>query len=158
MNFPHPESAAQFAALSENLPRTVHAALGIEVEEINAERIVLVMPITDAARQPMGLLHGGVSMVLAESAASMHSCWGLDLSKTAPVGIEINGSHLRSASQGKVRAVGEVVRRSRSLVVHEVKIFHVESGRLLCVARVTNFLKPVAAGLAGKSDSAKLQP
>ncbi len=134
--------------MSENLPRTVHAALGIEVEEINAERIVLGMPITDAVRQPMGLLHGGVSMVLAESAASMHACWGVDLSKTAPVGIEINGSHLRSARAGRVRAVGEVVRRSRTLVVHEVKISHVESRRLLCVARVTNYLKPVAGGRA----------
>ncbi len=147
MNQSPPPFDAQFTALSEKLPHTIHAALGIEVEEINAERIVLAMPITDAARQPMGLLHGGVNMVLAESAASMHACWGVDLSKTVPVGIEINGSHLRSASAGRVRAVGEVVRRSRTLVVHEVKIFHVDTGKLLCVARVTNFYKPVGTGL-----------
>ena len=142
--------AAQLAALSERLPQTIHAALGIEIEEINAERIVLSLPITDAVRQPMGLLHGGVNMVLAESAASMHACWGVDLSKTVPVGIEINGSHLRSASTGRVRAVGEVVRRSRTLVVHEVKIFHEETGKLLCVARVTNFYKTAAAPEARK--------
>ena len=122
-------------------PQTAAAPLGIEVAEVNAERVVLTMPITDAARQPMGLLHGGVSMLMAETAASMHACWGLDLTKTAPVGIEINGSHLASASEGNVRAVGEVIRRGAQLVVHEVRITHEETGRLLCVARVTNFLK-----------------
>ena len=99
------------------------------------------MPITDAARQPMGLLHGGISMLLAETAASMHACWGLDVTKTVPVGIEINGSHLSSARDGRVRAVGEVIRRGAQLVVHEVRITHEETGRLLCVARVTNFLR-----------------
>lgn len=132
---------AAFAELMRLWPRTAAGPLGIELTEVNAERVVLVMPITDAARQPMGLLHGGVSMLLAETAASMHSCWGLDVSKTVPVGIEINGSHLSSARDGHVRAVGEVIRRGAQLVVHEVRITHEETGRLLCVARVTNFLK-----------------
>ena len=145
-----PEDAAvaaqreNFDAFLRQLPRTAATALGIEVAEVGPERIVLTMPITDAARQPMGLLHGGVSMVLAETAASMHACWGIDLRKTVPVGIEINGSHLRSAADGQVRAVGEVVRRSASLVVHEVKIYHEETDKLLCVARVTNFYKRAA--------------
>ncbi|MBV9659020.1 MAG: PaaI family thioesterase [Verrucomicrobia bacterium] len=140
------ETARQnFQALLKLLPKTAAAHLGIEVAEVDAAHIVLTMPITDAARQPMGLLHGGVSMVLAETAASMHACWGLDLTKTVPVGIEINGSHLRSAASGRVRAVGTVVSRGRSLVVHEVRISHEETGRLLSVGRVTNFFKPVVA-------------
>jgi uncharacterized protein (TIGR00369 family) len=60
-----------------------------------------------------------------------------------PVGIEINGSHLNSARDGNVRATARVLRRGRSTIVH-VDIHHVESGTLLCVARVTNFFKPVA--------------
>lgn len=127
--------------LREMHRNTVDEMLGVEVAEIDEDNIVLRMPITDRARQPMGLLHGGVSMVLAESAASIHACWGVDLSKRAPVGIEINGSHVRSASEGMVKAVATVVRRSRSLVVHQVEIIHEETDRVLSVARVTNFYK-----------------
>jgi len=101
----------------------------------------LSMPISDASRQPYGLLHGGVSMVLAETASSYHACWGVDLNEKVPVGIEINGSHLDSADSGNVRAVGKVLRKSNSLIVHEIEIIHVETGRLLCVSRVTNFYK-----------------
>ena len=115
--------------------------LEMEITRFDAEGVEFTMPITDKARQPMGLLHGGISLVLAESAASMHACWGVDLSEVVPVGVEINGSHLRSAREGTVRAVGRVLRRTRSLIVHEVEISHVESGDLLCVSRVTNFYK-----------------
>lgn len=115
--------------------------LEMEVARFDADDIEITMPITDKCRQPFGLLHGGMSLVLAESAASMHSCWGLDLSEVAPVGVEINGSHLRSAHEGTVRAVGRVLRKTRSLIVHEVEVSHVQSGDLLCVSRVTNFLK-----------------
>lgn len=120
--------------------------LGIKLVDINADRIELSMPISDKARQPYGLLHGGVSMVLAETAASVHATWGVDLSQVQPVGIEISGSHVRSASQGEVRAVATVVRRSKALIVHQVNILHAESGKLLSSARVTNFYKPVQGG------------
>ncbi|MDH5508268.1 MAG: PaaI family thioesterase, partial [Anaerolineae bacterium] len=107
---------------------TVMKPLGIEMVDINDDGIELRMPITDASRQPMGLLHGGVSMVLAETAASVHAAYGVDLEQVMPAGIEINGSHLRSASDGHVRAVGKVLRKSVHLVVHQVDIIHVESG------------------------------
>jgi uncharacterized protein (TIGR00369 family) len=123
---------------------TIDEMLDIQVVEIDEDRIVLHMPITDRARQALGLLHGGVHMVLAESAASLHACWGLDLSQKWPVGIEINGSHVRSASVGSVRAVGTVIRRSRSLIVHQVEIYHEETGKLLSVGRVTNYYKTPA--------------
>jgi 1,4-dihydroxy-2-naphthoyl-CoA hydrolase len=120
---------------------TIMEALRIRVEEFSEDSIILSMPISDATRQPFGLLHGGVNMVLAETAASFHACWGIDLNEKAPVGIEINGSHLNSADSGNVRAVAKVLRKSASLIVHEIEIFHVETGRLLCVSRVTNFYK-----------------
>ncbi len=124
--------------------RNTAVHLGIEVTRYDAEGVELTMPVTDKCRQPMGLLHGGMSMVLAESAASIHACWGLDLTKTIPVGIEINGSHLASTADGTVRAIARVLRRGQSTIVHEIEITHVESGRLLCVSRVTNFFKRVA--------------
>ncbi len=122
---------------------TASAALGIELVRIDDNEIELRMPITDAARQPMGLLHGGVSMVLAETAASMHALWLVDVTEKVPVGIEINGSHLRSASEGVVKAVGTVLRRSRALIFHRVDIYHEETGELLSTARVTNYYKSI---------------
>ena len=101
--------------------------------------------MSDRARQPSGLLHGGISMVLAETAASLHACWHVDLSRFVPVGIEINGSHIRSASQGHILAKANIIRRSFKLVVHNVEIAHEESARALCLARVTNFYKETHA-------------
>jgi 1,4-dihydroxy-2-naphthoyl-CoA hydrolase len=123
------------------IPNTALESLGIHVTSVNEESLSLRMPITNASRQPFGLLHGGISLLLAESAASMHSCWGVDLNSVFPVGIEINGSHLRSASSGFVLATAHLLRRSKSLAVHEVKIVHEETDELLCVCRVTNYYK-----------------
>jgi 1,4-dihydroxy-2-naphthoyl-CoA hydrolase len=97
------------------------------------------MPVEGKVKQPMGLLHGGMTMFLMESACSIHACWGVDLSKRAPVGIEISGSHVRSASDGTVRAIARVVRRSRTFIVHDIDVIHVESGRLLSKGRMTNY-------------------
>jgi len=125
------------------LPNTAPEALGVEIVSVDAEHILLRMPMSDRVRQPYGLLHGGISMVLAETAASLHACWDVDLARCAPVGIEINGSHLRSASDGHILAKGSVVRRSAKLAVHNVEIRHEETDRLLCMARVTNFYKAI---------------
>jgi 1,4-dihydroxy-2-naphthoyl-CoA hydrolase len=127
------------------LPKTAAEALGIEILSADGEGILLRMPMSDRARQPMGLLHGGISMVLAESAASLHACWEVDLARSVPVGIEINGSHIRSAVDGHILAKASIVRRSSKLVVHTVEISHEESALALCLARVTNFYKAVPA-------------
>lgn len=118
-----------------------HAALGIQFKEADEDRLLLAMPITAQVRQPAGRLHGGISMFLAETAASVHCCCLVDLQEVLPVGIEINGSHLRGAETGSVEAEARVLSRTRSLIVHEVDIRHVESGELLSRARVTNYLK-----------------
>ena len=99
------------------------------------------MEIGDHARQPYGLLHGGISMMLAESAASIHACWGVDLNKHVPVGIEINGSHMRPATDGHVCAIATVLRRSKTLIHHQVEIIHEETGKVLSVVRMTNLYK-----------------
>jgi 1,4-dihydroxy-2-naphthoyl-CoA hydrolase len=136
-----PSISHSIADFERIIPNTALEPLGISVTSVNEESLTLRMPITDATRQPFGLLHGGISLLLAESAASMHSCWGIDINTAFPVGIEINGSHLRSASSGFVRATARVLRRSKSLAIHEVQIVHEESNELLCVCRVTNYYK-----------------
>ena len=125
--------------------RTAEGALGIELVGVDAEGLVLEVEITDKVRQPYGLFHGGVSLLLAETAASIHASYGVDLGKISPVGMEVSGSHLRSADEGTVQARAKVIRRGRHAVVHEVRIVHVQTDRLLCVARVTNMFRPTGA-------------
>lgn len=121
---------------------TAMGPLGTTCTAIDDEHVVLSMTITHAARQPFGLLHGGVSLLLAETAASFHSAWLADLSAVAPVGVDINGTHLAGATDGLVITTARVLRRAHAFVFHEVTLTHAETGRILCSSRVTNYLRP----------------
>lgn len=138
---------SSLAAWQEWLETYRHkTALGphhVQLESVDDEHMTISMPVGDHARQPYGLLHGGMSMMLAESAASLHACWKVDLTSKVPVGIEINGSHLKSATGGVVLATATQIRRSSTLAHHEVRITQQETGRLLSLIRVTNMYKPV---------------
>ncbi len=123
------------------IPSTALEPLGVEVVSVDEKGLTLRMPITNATRQPFGLLHGGISLLLAESAASMHSAWDINPEDVIPVGIEINGSHLRSATSGHVIATARLLRRSQALAVHSVAIIHEETQNQLCECRVTNYYK-----------------
>jgi len=123
--------------------RTAEGHLGVELVAVSPEGLVLELALTDRARQPYGMLHGGVSALLAEGAASTHAAMLADLAREQPVGLELNASHLASAREGRVQARARVLRRGHATVVHEVHVVHVESGRLLCAARVTNLYRPV---------------
>jgi uncharacterized protein (TIGR00369 family) len=131
--------------------RTCIGPFGMTLVDVGPDHIVVDMPITDLARQPYGLLHGGASCLLGETCASMHACWGQDLTRVLPVGIELNASHLASAAEGTVRCTGRVLRRGGTTVVHNLEVVHLESGTLLCVLRITNLLKRVGAP-AGRPD------
>lgn len=134
------------AAWEAMRPLTAAGAHDVEFVAIDDDSLELRMPLEDHARQPFGLLHGGISMLLAESAASMHACWGVDLTERYPVGIEIAGSHLDSASSGTIGVKATVVSRGRTLARHRVLVTHEETGRLLCDARVTNLYRPTMGG------------
>lgn len=137
------ESIADYEAMA---PETALGAMEIGIDSVDDDHIAITMPITNKVRQPVGVLHGGMTMFLMESAASMHACWGLDLAQRVPVGIEINGTHLRPATDGTVRAVAKVVRRSRTMIVHTIEVSHVESDRLISTGRMTNYYIPTGAG------------
>ena len=134
--------------------RPAEGWLGVELVSIDANGLVFEMEITDRARQPYGLLHGGVSMLLAEGAASIHATWGVDSSRLSPAGAEISGSHLHSAKNGRIQARATVIRRGRHAIVHEIRIVQVETERRLCLARVTNTYRPArgAGALGGTVD------
>jgi 1,4-dihydroxy-2-naphthoyl-CoA hydrolase len=150
------KSLADFQRL---IPNTALEPLAVEVVSVDEKGLTLRMPITNATRQPYGLLHGGISLLLAESAASMHSTWDINPEEVAPVGIEINGSHLRSATSGHVIATARLLRRSQALAVHSVAIIHEETNNQLCECRVTNYYKRIAGpvGVAVHKEAAKVQ-
>jgi 1,4-dihydroxy-2-naphthoyl-CoA hydrolase len=124
--------AIDFAVLSE---RTVAGLLGIEMLEAGPERVVLQLPVTWKTHQPFGVLHGGVSALLAETAASFGGALSVPAGKSV-VGIELNASHLRPMRDGLLTAVATPVRKGRSIHVWAIALTD-ELGRDVCHARCT---------------------
>ncbi len=116
-------------------------ALGIEVLELSGERVVATMPVDARTRQPFGLLHGGASVALAETVASLGAAARLDLSQQVAVGQEINANHLRGKTDGLVRATAVPVHVGRTSQVWSVEIAD-EDGRLVCISRCTMAIVP----------------
>ncbi|MEQ8200266.1 MAG: hotdog fold thioesterase [Syntrophomonadaceae bacterium] len=115
---------------------TIMGTLGIEIVEFTKERVTAVMPVTPKTHQPFGIMHGGVSVVLAETVASAGSYLFIDRETQRAVGLEINANHIRSVSQGIVKAVGIPVHVGRTSLIWEVRIYD-EGGCLLCISRCT---------------------
>jgi uncharacterized protein (TIGR00369 family) len=112
--------------------------MGIELKEVSADRTVATMPV-EGNTQPLGILHGGAHVVLAESlgsiSANVHAHpWGY------AVGIELNASHHASVTEGVVTGTCTAVKLGKSLTTHEVKMTD-EKGNLLSTVRITNFLR-----------------
>lgn len=124
--------------------QTVLKTLDISIERAEADRVVLSMPVTERVHQYTGLLHGGVSVVLAETAASIGAALNTDLSRFTPVGVEINANHLRSVTTGRVRAEARPVYTGRLMTVWAIEIKD-ERDRLVCVSRCTLCFKPGSA-------------
>jgi 1,4-dihydroxy-2-naphthoyl-CoA hydrolase len=116
--------------------RGLAGALGIELLEISGERVVATMPVDDRTRQPYGVLHGGASIALAETAASLGATASIDRERFAAVGLEINGNHLRPKTDGVVRATAVPVHVGRSTQVWSIEIRD-EQERLVCISRCT---------------------
>jgi len=114
--------------------------LGIEVIDIEDNFLVATMPVNEKTIQPMGILHGGASVVLAESLGSIGSALKLDLNKQVPVGLEINANHIRSVSDGYVTAICKPVQVGRTLHVWNTEIFK-DDGKLSCTSRLTVIIK-----------------
>ncbi|MFL5606977.1 MAG: hotdog fold thioesterase [Gemmatimonadaceae bacterium] len=121
--------------------RGLAAAIGIEVVELTAERVVATMPVDERTRQPFGLLHGGASLALAETVASLGAAANVDLERFVAVGQEINGNHLRAKTDGVVRATAVPIHRGRTSQVWSIDIVD-EQGRLVCVSRCTMAVIP----------------
>ena len=109
--------------------------LGIEFSEVGDDFIRARMPVDARTRQPFGLLHGGVSVVLAETLGSMGANYVLPEGQQA-VGLDINANHLRAATSGWVTGTARPVHIGRTTQVWQIDIAN-EAGDMVCVSRIT---------------------
>jgi uncharacterized protein (TIGR00369 family) len=118
---------------------SLNERMGIELVEVSAERVVGTMPV-EGNTQPYGLLHGGASVVLAETLGSVGSAAHAHPDRLS-VGVDINATHHRSARSGTVTGVATAVHLGRSTATYEVVISD-EEGRRVCTSRITCALIP----------------
>jgi uncharacterized protein (TIGR00369 family) len=135
------QNALTLEKLRANSTRNLNDVLGIEVRELTPERVVATMPVDDRTRQPFGILHGGASVALAETIASLGGAMNVDLEQFAVVGVEINANHIRAKRDGVVTGTGTPIHVGRSTQVWEVRIVD-EDQRPVCVSRCTLAVVP----------------
>jgi 1,4-dihydroxy-2-naphthoyl-CoA hydrolase len=113
--------------------------LGVKMLEVSAERVVATMPV-EGNTQPIGLLHGGASVALAETLGSFGSTVH-GYPDRVPVGVDINATHHRAARSGTVTGVATPLHLGRTMASYEVVISD-EDGRRVCTSRITCALVP----------------
>lgn len=123
--------------MKERSQHTAIHSLGIDFVELTADRVVMSMVVGPATHQPAGILHGGASVLLAETAASIASEINIaEKDKYAAVGLEINANHLRSKRDGIVTATATPIHKGRKTMVWDIRITD-EKSQLICISRCT---------------------
>ncbi len=115
---------------------TLVSHLGIEFTAIGEDYIEAKMPVDHRTHQPMGLLHGGASVALAETMGSVGAVCTLDNAKQYCVGLEINANHIKSARSGFVFGMARPIHLGKKTQVWEIKITN-EQKELVCISRIT---------------------
>ncbi|WP_113925547.1 hotdog fold thioesterase [Cognataquiflexum aquatile] len=110
--------------------------LDIRFTKIGDDYLEATMPVSPKTKQPLGLLHGGANVVLAETLGSLAATLTVDTTKQYCVGLEINANHLKSVKEGIVTGVTRPVHLGKKTQVWEVKIY-TEQGDLSCISRIT---------------------
>ncbi len=115
---------------------TMTEFLGIRFTAIGEDYLEATMPVDSRTKQPLGLLHGGANVVLAETLGSVAASLTLDREKQYCVGLEINANHLKSVKEGSVKGITKPIHRGKTIQVWEVKIYTPEN-ELSCISRIT---------------------
>lgn len=118
--------------------------LGVTIEVAEPERVVLKMEVTPKVHQYTGVMNGGVSVYLAETAASIGVVSGADLEKVTPVGIEINANHIRAVSKGIITVEAAPLHTGKTLSIWKIDIRN-DREKLVCTARITLLIQKRAA-------------
>ena len=138
-----PDLMAGVAAMRAMNPDSLMDRMGIEVLEASPDRLVATMPV-HGNTQPYGLLHGGASVVLAETLGSIGAALHAGLGK-AVVGLDINATHHRAARSGLVTGTATALSLGRTLACYEVVITD-DEGRRVCTSRITCLIRDAAPG------------
>ncbi|WP_227397135.1 PaaI family thioesterase [Jeotgalibacillus aurantiacus] len=120
---------------------TLMDALGIEMKEVGKGKVIAEMPVDGRTHQPFGFLHGGASVALAETVASVGSAALVDLEHNHCFGLEINANHIKAKRDGVVTAIAEVIHSGKSTMVWSIRIVD-EEGDLICISRCTVAVVP----------------
>ena len=118
---------------------TLMEALGIECVEIGTDYVISRMPVDHRTHQPMGLLHGGATVALAESVGSAASLMFVNPEKQEVRGIEISANHLKSKREGMVTATAKIIHKGASIHLWEIRIVD-EEGKLISLCKLTNMV------------------
>lgn len=133
------EQFLQFSKkLSEN---TLMETLNIEYIEVGEDYLVAKMPINPKVHQPMGLLHGGATVALAESVGSAASLLFIDTDKFEVRGIEISANHLKSKREGVVYATAKIIHKGKTIHLWQIRITD-EEDNLISLCKLTNIVLP----------------
>lgn len=114
--------------------------LEIEFLEYGDDYILAKMPVNSKKMQPMGVLHGGASLALAETVAGAGTMLLIDNDKYLSYGLQVTGNHISTIQNGEVFARAEIVHKGQSTHVWDVKISD-PNGKLISISRVTNIIK-----------------
>ena len=144
---PTPPSPSDAGRLFPSGGPDIHRLLDVEVVEAGPEKVVLRLPVDWKVHQPYGILHGGVSALLAESAASFGAALNVGPDRQV-VGIELNASHLRSLRDGHLTATATPLRAGRTVQVWAIGLTD-DAGRAICEARCTLAVLGAPGGAAG---------
>lgn len=127
----------QLSELNRMTPGNMGETLGMEFTAIGPDYLCASMPVDHRTKQPYGILHGGASVALAETLASVAANLALPPdSGMYAVGLEINANHIKSVREGKVTGTCTALQLGRKISVWEIKI-HNDAGDLICVSRMT---------------------
>lgn len=113
--------------------------LGIVFTKIGDDFLVATMPASPRTRQPLGIIHGGASVVLAETVASTAANMVVDFEKYYCVGLEINANHVRSVREGFVQALTRPIHLGRTTQIWSIELTN-EAGQITCVSRMTAYV------------------
>lgn len=122
--------------INEFNKNTLVEHLNIEVIGFTTDSLIGTMPVDHTTHQPFGLLHGGASVVLAETLGSIASNLSLDNKTHYAVGLDINANHIRSVKEGLVKGVSTIIHKGRSTHIWEIKIYN-DREDLICISRLT---------------------
>lgn len=129
--------SASLDALHSLSKHTISHHLGIEFTEVGTDFVTARMPVDSRTHQPFGILHGGASVVLAETLGSIASFLCLkDPEKQHAVGLEINANHLRPVREGYVYGIVKPIHIGRSTHIWDIRITN-EEDKLVCISRLT---------------------